>query len=618
MKRATNLSIFLIPMVICSVALGFGGMISSTENPIIPEIVEEEVLAEAPVEEPVVEVPEVVEIATPDPVVVEEPEIVVEEPEIVVEETRSNDPLDISLVGNNYLIGFTTEPRQTYDLDYSVFEGAEIDPFYTNSRGLTAEEIVNEVAVVPVPRPDGASGSVTIRIEADIVNGGTQSGDKEFTVLADPNIVVNLAGMTLNVGGTGTIIISNDGPGIWGLDVTDISLGDGTSFTVDIPPLSEPLMNGESIDADVTAIAPGMDIVTITSDDPDTPSITVTVNTPQEINVPPDLDDDPTDQEPPVVLIENLGFDLLVVTGIDLDLHYSTGVTFLVGVGQTKNLADELALHGISLPVTEGSHSITIWSNDPDEPMVEVTYDIGPAPVATFLVTGDMAVGIGSERFGVSIEHDTLDVTYTVTAWLEDASGTKVSPEETTTIKSNGELLTTKIPIKIKFLDAGQDYQYHVEIEGVNTYTITGVSLNHWSDFESLRNAGTNWEAIVSWDPVAPEVLAAEDIQGEISVYVALRKWDGTNLWDVFDSEGEMVITSENLADGNEEELADGQALLTLVKPDSKNLGTTPVANGEVFMSGYGAGYYFFTFMAPTNSGPNPWADRIGCPPEGL
>jgi hypothetical protein len=522
MKRASkNLSVLLIPMVICSVALGFGGMIGSTDNPIQPVSIAEEVLAEAPVEEPVVEAPEVVEIATPDPVV-EEPEVVIEEPEIVIEDPVIEEPVraqSIQPIADATVDGWIVQFIQsagvsayTIDLSFQAIDNTFVNVWHAEDSGRLPPEVFDPGVAVPIVEPTSEpsiiGGNVTYRLDVWALNGGEQ-----------------------------TVIKTEGIPVEWIYDVQDIEV--------------------------VVETAEG-------------------------------------NLEPPKITINNVG---------ELDLFIDNIVTSVVGTpGSANNEVDQTIAGGASWEVpasilgTEAAtHQVDIYSDDPDEAKVTVLYLIEVPAVASVVVAGaDMDVGIGSERFGVTIDYDTLGADFTVTAWLEDADGTAASPVETVVVNGAG---TIEIDLKVLFVDAGTDYQYRVTCADVAwDETIAGVSLNHWSDFKKLRNAGSNWEATVKWDPVTVDV-------GDLSVFVVLRHWDGSVLRDL----EENVVVSEEL---DADELAAGEATLLLAKPDTKTPGAT-VEGGETWMAEYGAGYYFFTFMAPT-AATNPWAARIGCPPEGL
>jgi hypothetical protein len=519
-RKSKNLVLFLIiPMVVaCSAAVGFGGMITSTVNPIIPETITEEVIPEAPVEETVVAEPDIIEIAAPDPVVVEEVPIAEPEPEVVEEWVwRVDDPATIDLVGDNFVVGFPPgDPRRMqYTITYTIENRQTDDSWYMVDSGsdilLSDEDVLAGETLLPVPAPGGVFdfGWVDYRVTVTVTNGETHVGVTEPPIPVYIPAPADILVMTIDNGNylPVTILISNEGE--LPLFIDNIEIGSANN----------------EVDQWIDAADPAWEV--------------------------------------PATI----------------------------------------------LPTSVGIHTVSIYSNDPDpaENPARVLYEILEVPVATFAVAdADMAAGIGSERFGVTIEHDTLGVDYTVTAWIEDANTLELaSPVETVVINSDG-VDATEIDLKILFVDAGTDYQYRVVIDGELDETITGVSLNHWSEFNRLRNAGSNWEAQVKWDPVTVDV-------GDLSVFVALRKWDGEKLWDVEDSEGNQVVVSEDL---DAAALAEGEATLLLAKPDSKNLGTE-VVGGETWMEGYGAGYYFFTYMAPT-SATNPWAERIGCPPEGL
>ena len=544
MQRASkNLSFVLIPMVIFSVALGFGGMISSTESPIIPESITEEVLAEAPVEEPVVEVPEVVEITTPDPVV---EEIVVDE--VVIEEPVVEEPV--------------------------VFRQSIVPPLPADEDGW--------IVVF-----DGGRDPVLsyLIVQSFWTERGWEAFDTVWElVLGDP--------------------------------IPPEIYTDGVAVPI-LKPTSEPFIENDAIDYKLTIDAlnggPQQE-ETIPQPIPlewiyDAPQIAFDVDPVNGI------------YEPPQITVLNVGeLDLFVQT-IELETivpetpgksNYEPAETIPGGSPGWVIPADWLRT-GV------GTHRVYFYTNDPDaQPWVTILYDIVAEVVAFVEITNeDMDVGIGSERFGVTIDYETLGVDFTVTAWLEDADGNPASAVET--IDGLNGAGSKVIALKVLFVDAGTDYQYRVVCDDVDLdETIAGVSLNHWSDFKKLRNAGTDWKATVRWDAVP--------LEGDFSVYVSLRYWDADKqeLWDVFDSTDNQVIASEDLADGEGPELADGEAEILLAKPDSKNWGesgpdgTIPVANGEVWMNTYNSGYYFFTFMAPNSPDSNPWADRIGCPPEGL
>lgn len=526
-RKSKNLVIFLIPMVIaCSVTIGFGGMITSTVNPIIPEILTEEVMPEAPVVETVVAEPEIIEIAAPDPVVVEE--VAVEEPEVVIEEpvvrATSIMPIaDATPAGwNVMLIEASGVYEYTIDLEFQAADNSYVAvprlPDWAHPGPRLPRTVFSPGIDVPIVTPTAApkineDGTIWYRLTVWAKNGGEQ-----------------------------TIVVNN------------------------------------AIDLDWIYSPPVMQVMEISS---------------------------PFDLDRPTYRVTNLGEQPLIIIDVQVDSHTdSTDIEVLSG--ELVDIPDSYFLP-IHL-TTEVDHYITIFSN---------AGQYGPEKYVIkeqFLVTAaDMNVGIGSERFGLTLRHVTKSVEMTVTACIKDSEGNLASPEETFVIDSNAHT-TTDIVLKTLFVDAGADYQYVVTIDDVWTSTIVGVSLNHWADFTSLKNAGSDWEAIVNWDPVTADVIT--DVTGELSVFVALRKWDGDKLWDVEDSEGNEVVISEDLADGQGAELADGAATLLLAKPDSKNLGTE-VVGGETWMTGYGAGYYFFTYMAPT-SATNPWAERIGCPPEGL
>lgn len=553
-------------VIACSVTIGFGGMITSTVNPIIPETLTEEVMSEAPVVETVVTEPEIIEIAAPDPDPVVEEVVVVEEPDLVVEVKNPDFNLDIQWTwdGTDQFPGFEDSPkwivswgdpriRGVYRISVSVYSGADL-----------------------VTDPDTWCLLDTIEGYVEPI-----SPEVQVPVPVLPFTQVN---------------IPKD--------------GDGLLFRI--------VVEGWE---DVTTIPSTPADQTLSSDDyvQYQPTLDTTIR-----EIPTYTDRPPFESDDPFWKIQfgddpGFGNYNIILDGIEV----ATG-TFRAGVGVTidfpapsgqdtvlRSYGDrlfEVIVYTIEAIANNGVEEQQVTQ----ESYLAVAEIIDPT-ISINLDDTDMALGIGSERFGVVVDFDTRGMTYQVTAWLEDVSGIKVSTVETVDINSD-VAPTAKIVLKTLLVDAGTDYQYVVQCPGIDNFeeTITGVSLNHWSDFEGLSNAGTDWKAQVKWHPVTVDV-------GDLSVFVALRYWDKENqeLRDVFDSGDNQVVTSENLADGLGAELADGKATLLLAKPDSKNLGTEVIANGDVWMSEYRSGYYFFTYMAPT-SATNPWAERIGCPPEGL
>jgi hypothetical protein len=314
---------------------------------------------------------------------------------------------------------------------------------------------------------------------------------------------------------------------------------------------------------------------------------------------------------PPVVTISNVGESPLTITDISVDSTYYGPLAEVILAGDDVTLADL----GIVLPADVGNHDVLISSDDPDEPLVALAYLILAPPEPTLtVVAADFAAGIGSERFGVTVECDPAGKDVVVNVVLEAMSdGDDLSPVESITIT---ELTTVKIIVKTLFEDESGDdaapgvlYQYRVwlTVDGVDEdpTLVENVGLWHWSTFTRLRSVSGAWEATVAWDAIQVQSLAG------FSVYVALRKWDGEQLWDVTDSTGNQVVVSQEV-----EGIGAGEATLLLDKPDQKVVGDE-VVGGETWMTGLRSGYYFFTFMAE-NDAVDPWAERIGCPPEAL
>jgi hypothetical protein len=326
-----------------------------------------------------------------------------------------------------------------------------------------------------------------------------------------------------------------------------------------------------------------------------------------------DVTTDPADLSepltaPPVITITNLGELDLSVDYVIIDDHSGVDPGLVLAGGESADL-------GVELPADEGIHTVEIWSNDPDENMVLVTYEIEiPVPTLT-VVAADFAAGIGSELFGVTVACDPAGKEVSVNVVLEAMSdGDDISPVEVVPVTAPVSDLS--IIVKTLFDDESGDeaepgvlYQYRVwmTVDGVDQEAtlITNVGLWHWSTFTRLRSVSGAWEAKVAWDAIQVPSTAG------FSVYVALRKWDGETLWDVTDSEGEQVVVSQEV-----EGIAAGEATLLLDKPDQKVLGDE-VEGGETWMAGMRSGYYFFTYMAENDAG-DPWAERIGCPPEAL
>jgi hypothetical protein len=375
------------------------------------------------------------------------------------------------------------------------------------------------------------------------------------------------------------------------------------SFEVVDPPESLGIREEYLYELEVTSYNGG-----VTSDS-DTQIIPVEdLFAPQDIDVttdPADLSEPLT--APPVITITNLGELDLSVDYVIIDDHSGVDPGLVLAGGESADL-------GVELPADEGIHTVEIWSNDPDENMVLVTYEIEiPDPCLT-VVAADFAAGIGSERFGVTVICDPAEKNVTVNVVLEAMSdGDDISPVEVVPVTAPANL---SIIVKTLFEDENGDeaepgvlYQYRVwmTVDGVdqNATLITNVGLWHWSTFTRLRSVSGAWEAKVAWDAIQVPSTAG------FSVYVALRKWDGETLWDVTDSEGEQVVVSQEV-----EGIAAGEATLLLDKPDQKVLGDE-VEGGETWMAGMRSGYYFFTYMAENDAG-DPWAERIGCPPEAL
>jgi hypothetical protein len=314
---------------------------------------------------------------------------------------------------------------------------------------------------------------------------------------------------------------------------------------------------------------------------------------------------------PPIVTISNVGELPLTITDVSVDNTYYGPLAEVIAGGDSITLTEM----GIVLPGDVGMHSILITSDDPDEPNVPLAYAILAPPEPTLtVVAADFAAGIGSERFGVTVDCNPEGKDVIVNVVLEAMSdGDDLSPVESIAIT---EETTVKIIVKTLFEDENGDeavpgalYQYRVwmTVDGVDEdpILIENVGLWHWSTFTGLRSVTGAWEAEVAWDTIQVQSLAG------FSVYVALRKWDGETLWDITDSGGNQVVVSQEV-----EGIAAGEATLLLDKPDQKVVGDE-VVGGETWMAGLGSGYYFFTFMAE-NDAVDPWAERIGCPPEAL
>jgi hypothetical protein len=314
--------------------------------------------------------------------------------------------------------------------------------------------------------------------------------------------------------------------------------------------------------------------------------------------------------DPPIVIITNVGETPLLITAISVDsTYYDINASIVPGMNVT------LADLGVVLPADVGMHSILITSDDPDEPNVALAYSILAPPEPTLtVVAADFAAGIGSERFGVNVTCDPAGKDVIVNVVLEAMSdGDDISPVESIAIT---EVTSVKIIVKTLFEDESGDdaepgvlYQYRVWLtvdgDDENATIIDNVGLWHWSTFTRLRSKNGAWEAKVAWDAIQVDSMAG------FSVYVALRKWDGEKLWDVTDSNGTQVVVSQTV-----EGIAAGAATLLLDKPDQKVVGDE-VVGGETWMAGLRSGYYFFTYMAE-NDAVDPWAERIGCPPEAL
>jgi len=315
----------------------------------------------------------------------------------------------------------------------------------------------------------------------------------------------------------------------------------------------------------------------------------------------------------PGITIANVGELPLTITNIVVDSGNNEMDATLAALESTT-----VADLGVVLPASVGLHLVTIYSSDADEPEVVVPYVILAPPVeepSMEVVAADMAAGFGSERFGVTVAVDlgtaeSVEVSVVVETMADpDALLSEVA---TVVVAASGEVF---IPVKVLFGEAsGALYQYRVTMvaggEVVAEEVVENVGLYFWSTFRSIAAKKDFWQVKVTWDNPLPA--------GDFVVYACLRYWDAATgvLYEVTDSAGNQVIDSANIKacdDGDEPRV---QAVLKLMKPDTyvkvaTSYDLTP------WMGEYGSGYFFFTYMAWSGA-VDPWAERIGCPPEAL
>jgi len=238
------------------------------------------------------------------------------------------------------------------------------------------------------------TGTITIdsddpdepQVEVDVSGQATPEPDIDVTPL------VHQFGQ-VQIGQSSALSSTISNVGTDDLDLTSLTISGTTEYTITVDPTGEVLAAGDSTTVEVTytPVDVGADSGTldIASNDPDEPVVSVTLNGADEPL--PDIDVDPLtvafgtvvmgNVETEDVTVSNLGTASLTVNGISYsgsaDFNWmSANLPGVVPAGGSRTIvvtympADEVADSG----------TLTIDSDDPDEPSVAVAIEGQPAP----------------------------------------------------------------------------------------------------------------------------------------------------------------------------------------------------------------------------------------------
>ena len=279
----------------------------------------------------------------------------------------------------------------------------------------------------------------------------------------------------------------------------------------------------------------------------------------------------------------------------------------------TCGLTGDFSAQWASAP--NGPVIATFWIQDILGNATSTSVTIQKQAISTGILVNaaDMACGFGSDRYGVALSVDvTASQTWTVHAAIEemrDLNGDNLTNALYSNVSSAvvTGLANVTLSLSILYCEAGRVgdgqsgtfYRYHIWANTQNgsitaEQYIDNVSLNFWS----------NWDgANVTWDAI-PQYNAAG-----YNVYIKMAYWNQSTglLYDGVYANGTVITTSGYIG----QQPAAGEMSLPL--PTMGTMSSTGV-DMSAFMSLYGTGWYYFTYVAQSYAA-DPWVERLGCPP---